>query len=349
MQRQHDQPKGNVILELLTDQAEADAAFRTWVDAMIDGSVFNGLGWIIADSGLAFSNYGHGEPGTVTNEIMLGADANFRNGVVKIVRPKTSQRDKGKLTAIGRADDGRLFILRQGWMKKNALSREVRVNFARLTRLTPVPVTVSGTPSTKDWYVVAELGAAPSAIVESTTRFALACVAARSKAGGGVELEEEDTGHGYGVDENGRVTVVEFPARTAQVVQLQGYVWAALKKHVGAKLRKPTRNGYVVDAVINSENLLIEIKTGVAACDIYEAVGQLSLYPSLIGLKPKLQGVLLIPDNPVLPQTLAAALNAAAIPVYTYTVGGVGKKPKITFAPNFLERCGVRPPGNGRP
>lgn len=39
-----------------------------------------------------------------------------------------------------------------------------------------------------------------------------------------------------------------------------------------------------MDGVIPPANLLIEVKTGISSHDMYEAVGQLRLYPTLIGL-----------------------------------------------------------------
>src|ERR1043165_5776930 len=89
------------VITLLTNQTEATRGYRHWVDAMIAGSTQTGYGWVVGGSGVVFSNYGHGEPGEVTNQVMLGVDREFGNGIVKIVRPATSQAAKGKLTLIG--------------------------------------------------------------------------------------------------------------------------------------------------------------------------------------------------------------------------------------------------------
>lgn len=327
------------MLQLLTSQAESDRAFDRWVKAMIDGGVRHGRGWVVKHADVFFDNYGHGEPGTVEDEIMFGSDPDFGSGVVKIVRPEASRRDKGKLTAIARDGVGRLVLLRQGWLKRNRLSGEVRSRFAELTGLSAVPVLISGKPSDRAWYVVAELDARSGEVVASTAKFARACATARTMARGRAVTTNADGGHGYGLDERGHVVTVHFPARTTEVVALQGYVWEDLKKLLGANLTKPMRGGFSVDGVIAAADILLEIKTSVAAHDVYAAVGQLSLYPSLIGLRPGLQPVLLTPDEPAMPPALAAALEAAGISVFTYNVGRVGGRPKIEFAGEFLARC----------
>ncbi|MER9273485.1 hypothetical protein [Mesorhizobium sp. M0643] len=68
-----------------------------------------------------------------------------------------------------------------------------------------------------------------------------------------------------------------------------------------------------VVSMIEQAKALIEIKTGVSAHDIYEAVGQLTLYPSLIKLPDDLEPVLLVPDRPSLRPQIAAALRSSGI------------------------------------
>lgn len=126
---------------------------------------------------------------------------------------------------------------------------------------------------------------------------------------------------------------------TKEVEDLQGYVSEALKDIIGPSMTKPTRNGYAVDAMISKANILIEIKTGTSAHDIYEAVGQLALYPSLISLPSGLALIILIPEKPGLRPFLVAALATASIEVHFYSVGRIGKAPSIRFTRAFLDRC----------
>ena len=326
-------------MELLSDQSESNRQFRLWVKAMVKGSTEVANGWVIEGEGVAFNNYGHGAHGKVENQIMLGVDPSTRSGVVKIVQPDVLQRDLGKLTAIGRDRRGKHVLLRQGSLQKNGMSRRVQEDFAHLTGLRPVDVTVAGERSERTWFAVADLSTSGKTIVKQTAAFANACASARSKAGGGAEAKPELAGYRLGLDEKGRVKKVTVTGGTKEVVELQGYVWASLKKLVGKTLTKPSKGGYVVDGMIETARLLIEIKTGVSAQDVYGAVGQLHLYPSLVDLPPDLDKVLLVPDSPLMRPQMAAALASRDIGVFFYNVDDSGKRPKITFAMQFLDLC----------
>ena len=328
------------MIKLLTDQAEATRGFRRWVDAMVGASTATDYGWVVQGSGVVFSNYGHGAPGEIADQVMLGVDPEFGSGIVKIVRPATAQRAKGKLTLIGRDGASRLKLLREGRLHKNAISKLVRDDFARLSGLAEVPVSAGGELSERHWYVVADLDAPRTEIVAQTVRFANACTRARSRAGGGAAPKAAAApGHGYGMDERGGITTVTREGGTAEVVRLQGFVFEALKKAVGPILRKPSRDRFCVDGMIAPADLLIEIKTGVSPHTMYEAVGQLQLYPSLIGLPDGLERALLVPDDPAIKPAMGAALERAGVVVYTYSLSPGRRRPKVTFPEAFLSRC----------
>ena len=325
------------MIHLLTEQDEADRAFRHWADAMLAGSLPIDRGWRVEGAGIAFSNYGHGAPGTIENEVMLGTDQGVRDGVVKIVCPNVSQKDKGKLTVIGRSDGGRLVLLREGWLKANRISDVVRPKFKVLSGLEPELVSVGGQLSDRDWYIVADLDAD---IVAQTVSFVHACARARAKTGvKNTPAEQEDPPYSLGLDEKGRIKKVKIIGGTREVEDLQGYVWKELKRQLGDDFQKPGRKGYSADGMLVAANLLIEIKTGVSPHDVYEAVGQLALYPSLIALPAGLDPVLLVPEVPPLRPQLAAALDAIKVEVQFYSVGRVGAKPSISFPATFLTRC----------
>lgn len=327
------------MAELLVDQAESDKAYRRWTTALLSGCSEHGSGWIIEGRGVFFSNYGHGEPGTILNQVMLGADLKFGNGVVKIVQPDTSQRDKGKLTVIGRTVEGRLILLREGWLKKNRLSREIRSDFVSLSDLQPVPVFVSGNKSNRNWFFVADLSGETKEIIDQTAQFALACARARSKAGGSKISPVEESPYSLGLDEKGRLFKVLYQGGTAEICALQGFIWEELKEKFGSRLTKPKNGGFEVDGFIGDLNLLIEIKTGTSAANIYEAIGQLRLYPSLTGLNHAVKRVLLIPSESPLNPLLATALQTEGVEIYTYSVGAFRRKPQIKLSPKFLQRC----------
>jgi hypothetical protein len=328
------------MIHLLTDQDEADRAFRRWVDAMLAASRPTDSGWRVEGTGISFSNYGHGAPGTIENEVMLGTERGVRNGVVKIVCPRVFRTDKGKLTVIGKADSGRLVLLREGWLKPNRLSDAVRSDFSSLSGLEPEAISADGQVSDRAWYVVADLDDDEADVVARTVSFVHACARARARKG------FEDTSdlqrnppYRLGLDENGRIKKVSITGGTREVEDLQGYVWKELKRQLGDVFQKPGRDGYAADGMVVAANLLIEIKTGVSPRDVYEAVGQLALYPSLISLPAGLDPVLLVPEVPPLRPQLAAALDSVKVEVQFYQVGRVGAEPKVSFPASFLMRC----------
>lgn len=331
------------MIDLLSNQAEATSGFRTWVDAILGGSTPTDYGWVVEGSGVVFSNYRNAPPGVIGDQVMLGVDPEFRSGTVKIVRPIVSGGAKRKVTVIGRDENDRLFLLREGRLTGNSISRlVVDDEFAKFSGLAETPVRVGGERSNRHWYIVADLDAAPSEILAQTVRFANACIQARARAGGG-KKRKPTTNYGYGLDEKGSITTMTRTGGTTEVVRLQGYVFEELKKMVGASLKKPSKDAFCVDGMIKPAKLLIEIKTGVSPQNLYEAVGQLHLYPTLIGLPEGLERMLLVPDEPALKPNMSAALQHADISIYTYSISAGRSKPKITFSESLLARCRARP------
>ncbi len=335
-------------MEIVSDQRACDAAFRQWADTLIANSRLTDDGWVIEGKGVLFTNYGHGERGKIKDEVMLGYDPDTDRSTVKIVRPKAARHDKGPATVLATGDDGRRYLLREGRLTPNRISGAEFIidTFAELTGLTEVPIMIDGARSKRQWFVVADLGASPREIVEQAADFSIACLRARVLTGGIRESEPQDQDDeerpSYGLDEKGRITTRTRPGGTVEVRELQGYVHKALKKIVGEALRKPKRKGYCVDGMVEGSNLLIEVKTSTSAHSIYEGVGQLNLYPSLIGIKGQPERALLIPDRRPLKPVMVAALDAANISVFTYSIDDRGKKPRITFPDALIERCRLR-------
>lgn len=332
------------MVEIIASQPKCNQAYRAWADALVAHSTLKDFGWIINGSGVAFTNYGHGVRGEITTQTMLGFDPDTGDGIVKIVQPKAARGDKGPITVVAREPGGRLLLLREGRLTGNHLSRlVVGDDFAELTGLVEVPLFVGGARSERRWYIIADLNARTSEIVAQTAAFAIACTRARNFAGGGVprpvENNEDNGRPTYGLDEKGRITKHERGGGVVEVKQMQGYVYKALKRLVGPVLRKPKRNGYCVDGMIEPSNVLIEIKTGTSAHCVYEGVGQLRLYPKLIGLASNPTPLLLIPDNKPLRPAMVAALDAENIAVFTYTIDDHAKKPMITFPNDLIQRC----------
>jgi hypothetical protein len=98
-----------------------------------------------------------------------------------------------------------------------------------------------------------------------------------------------------------------------------------------------------VDAEIDGgdvEPLLVEIKSSFSAGDIHSGLGQLHLYPRLI---PRLAGyerALLLPGMPA-PQ-VRSAIEGCGIAIHTYDLQESGEDVTVTFASDFLVRCGIQ-------
>lgn len=169
----------------MTNQTTCDAAFRQWADIMTSNARLVEGGWIIEGKSVLFTNYGHGEAGTVEDQIMLGVDAETGNSTVKIVRPKAHRKDKGPDTVLATDDTGRQFLLRAGSLRKNRVSGFIKDDFAAFTGLTDVPLMVDGVQSRDNWYEVADLGATLMEILRKAADFSNACSRARTRTGGG--------------------------------------------------------------------------------------------------------------------------------------------------------------------
>lgn len=334
-------------MQIVSSQNECNSAFRLWADTLIANTRRTDYGWLIEGKHVHFTNYGHGNPGEITREVMLGFDPDSGSSTVKIVKPNAARLDKGPVTVLAIGEAGQRYLLREGRLAANNVSGFIKEKFAELSGLTEVPLMVSGQRSSRHWYVVANLNATPAEIVAQAADFSNACAQARTVAGGGKmaadEEEDCDERPTYGMDEKGRITTRTRPGGSVEVRELQGYVYNALKKIIGDDLKKPKRNGYCVDGLIEPAKLLIEIKTGTAAYCIYEAVGQLNLYPRLIGIRDEPEPTMLLPDRRPLKPAMVAALAAANISVFTYNIDDTGKKPRITFSEAFIDRC--RRPG----
>lgn len=145
-------------------------------------------------------------------------------------------------------------------------------------------------------------------------------VLVQTRAGGGRPVEYQEGANAsrqtYGIDEKGRITKRTTRGGTKEVRELEDFVYKALKKIVGEELRKPKGNGYRIS----------------------EAVGQLLLYPSLIGIEGLAEQALLILDQRALEPVMAAALDSAGISVLTHDIEDSRKVPRITFPDALIER-----------
>lgn len=326
------------MIEIVTDQTEADEAYFAWVHALQECSTRNGRSWCIENTTITFSNYGHGEDGEIKDQVVFALSSDAANNIVKTSLPKTSKADKGRHTILGRDSEGSLLLLRDGRLQSNNVSPTIIDNFERLTKLSPVELKVDGPPSLwRKWFKVANLSLTPDEIAAQTVEFVTACAIARYS---NVDLAEKLAGSfSLGLSEKGKTYTANYVVGSREVLALHGFVWEALKKNLGDRLEKVGSNGFEVDGIVQDANLLIEIKTGITPYDLYTAVGQLALYPQLIGLPSDMRPILLVPDLAEVSRPMKQALQQRGVELFTYSVDFKDAKPTITFSTNFLQRC----------
>lgn len=221
--------------------------------------------------------------------------------------------------------------------------------FRRLTGLKPSLVLNGDTSGKKrEWYIVTSLDVGADEIRDATGRFVDHCALARLRYAE-VNGDLPDT---TPIDEMGReedAGSYAVGAREAQgereVRRLQGEVWqtlASLLRSSDIAIDKPRHAaGYEVDAVVaaSAGALLIEIKTGNSAADVYGGMGQLQLYPKLLPKLGKHKLVLLLPKLPH--PALVEAILACDVLLHTYSLPTSAGK-IAEFDGSFLRLCGLK-------
>lgn len=226
----------------------------------------------------------------------FGIGRSGRDWVVEINPPKDAGTED-RLGTIAIDQDGRRWLLRQGILHKNHLSGRIDKEFRQLTNLRPVEVE----GARRTWYPVELLDRSSVDLPVGTLEFVKRCAMARSP----VEAMQVTDFMRYGAAEIAGSYLQKAVYRAErEVVRRQGYVWQALKEIADRNridLTKPCHAaGYEVDGLLKNAHsaFLIEIKTTIAASDIYEGVGQLHLYGHLIKGVEAARKVLLLHKAP---------------------------------------------------
>lgn len=331
------------MLKLVSDQNTCNEVYKKWLSLLKKHSVkIKNQAWRLKGHNVLFGNYGHDDSAPLDQKVTLGWHPDKKNGIVQIVSPRGEALDRHGLTIVAKNGDGNRLLLRAGRLQKNRLSRLVKPDaFERSSALSPLEIYVEDRLSNRPYYLVANIDATESEVIQTTANFVLGCTLARLSS----PPENNLIIHSYhmGADEKGSVTVIDQPGWIKEVYRLQGYVWQELKAKLGEGLQKPQRHGFAVDAIYSPANLLIEIKTSINTSSIYEAVGQLSLYPHIIGLDKKLKPVLLLPDSAPLPVVLTESLREIGIILHTYNIKlNEGPEPIITISEDFINLCATQ-------
>lgn len=337
---------------LSTRRAEIRRHFDRWRRALLEDAVREEGLWRLPGERFVFSNQDDRTSTRLGPRTTLGVDPIGHYWAVQINEAETP--GDANVTAAIAFDSGRRpYLLRQG--RLNARRKDEQPvsfeTFRRLTGATPVAVANGDTRIKRDWYVVTALDISSEEIRRNTAQFVDLCMVARSQGRGAGDPEDLAVLTTlWSADETGGTYVIRGrPARDPREVRkLQGEVWqhmAALLRVHGASVDKPRHaKGYEVDAeVVRAQRrLLIEIKSGASAAEVYGGLGQLQLYRKLLPRLEHHEPVLLLPRLPT--PALADAVRACGVRLATYTMRAKGKRFAVTFSEAFYETCGISVP-----
>ncbi len=268
---------------------------------------------------------------------------------INLPHPTTEHGD----TRLAREDGGqeRIWLMRRGRLRPNGNTGAISEDEFQDRRL---PDDVRGYDGTGlypgAWYKVAMLDGPSEEIRAETKRFLQMCDVIR----GAHEIQVSEEAHA-GVRGQSPVAMppvepgnpYKIPAQAEKLVEQRQ---AKILKRLVARLHaagvpsvKVCWKGYACDLLLQVEpkKILIEIKTGTLANDIYTGVGQLTLYPRRLGLKEPLRRVLLLPHPSR--ADLVEDVRAGGIEVGFFQLKGAWNEedPEIEFLPEFRAICGI--------
>ena len=340
--------KERKALAIVTSKKRVRSAFERWHDALLETADFEGaVGWLPSEE-IAFSAYNNAPDGELKDKVALSTDPDGENWVLQINIPNSPTTENG-LSAIGEDTLGNLFLLRQGVLHENNLSDRINADeFEELSSIPSAEVKMAGQPAKRRWFVVTAISDDYPMMRRRNAGFVELCARIRdpdlidskqAKADAG-EIEDR-----FGKDETGGQTTFWSTGGNRVARRRHGEVWQALKaklESVGKDLKKPAHaRGYETDGeVVGSDgNLLLEIKTGCSAADVYTGVGQLQIYPKMLPRLADHRKILLLPGQPS--DALAAALAELEIELCAYTLGDLKDWTSAVFPEKFLKSCGL--------
>ena len=324
-------------LQLLTDLDQIREAFSIWRTAMEQqGLERDGLRWL-PEGKICFRTKG--------NDFKLGLDPNGDNWTVELNEP--TQGTENPLSGLARDSAGRCYLVRQGTLHKNAQSPRIETSeFEERIGLQPADVTINGSPAKRAWFVITPLDVSSTDICRNTAAFVDQCNLARDpKAAAAAKHDDERITELFGKPEQGGQIIGQPTINLNQRRRVHAEVWLALRARLkadGRDLFKPRHaQGYEVDGEIETQagKLLLEIKTGTTAADVYAGIGQLVLYPKLLTRLSGYRRILLLPGTPRDP--LIAAIRECGVELHGYELQQEGDEVHVTFSPQFLQLCNL--------
>lgn len=337
------------MLTMSADPKIVDRAFDVWRAALMEGGVRDSFFWRLPEQRMVFRNQPDDRSERLGSRTALGTDPTGSYWAVQINEAKTPG-DANVLSGIATDEQGGIFLIRQGRLTSPVAGDHhiLEDEFRHLTGLVPTPVWNGDTSGKKrEWHVVTRLDVDASEIRDATGRFVDHCALARLRSAEvNGDLPDTSPAEGLGCDED--ANPYTLGARNAsepqEVRRLQGEVWqalAALLREAGMAIDKPRHAaGYEVDAVVATPDgaLLIEIKTGNLAADVYGGMGQLQLYPLLLPRLGDHELVLLLPALPH--PALVKAIDECGVRLHTYRPSKTTKG-EVEFDTDFLRLCSL--------
>jgi hypothetical protein len=335
-------------LSIVTSEKAVRIAFQRWQAALLETAEFEGsVGWLPSEE-IAISAYYNAPAGELKDKVALSTDPDGINWVLQINKPKSPTTENG-LSAIGEDQKGNLFLLRQGVLHENNLSAHIdALEFEELSSTPAVAVTLDGVPAKRRWFIVTALTDDNAQMRRSTARFVELCARIRDPDRIELKIAKSDAGEiegRFGKDEEGGTSTFWSTGGSRVMRRRHGEVWQALKAILaerGKSLRKPSHaRGYETDGEVSGADsqLLLEIKTGCSAADVYTGVGQLQVYPKLLRRLSNHRKVLLLPGHPS--DVLVTALSDLNIELYIYSVSDINDWSSAAFPEEFLHSCGL--------
>lgn len=327
----------------VTDLKAIDDALGEWLAALEAAArpVTPTRRWLAEDAVMLSAGPSDQRDGALN--VALGVRASGAPWTVQINAPRHAA-DVNALTTVATDPDGARFLLRQGRLQANPDSAGPigEAQFRAGSGLTPVAV--SDVLESRDWYVVAPLDASTEEIRRRTAEFVHGCARARAASlGHSAPAAVEAL---LGADEKGGAFFRKPTAAKGEqeVRRLQGEVWLELRRRLdaaGIVMTKPRHvGGYEVDGLIHATEpaILLEIKTGTSAADVYEGVGQLMIYTRLLNLTD-CRRMLLLPREA--PQVLLDAAADCGVQVHHFEDRSGPAGVDIRLSDEFLEACGA--------
>lgn len=268
-----------------------------------------------------------------------------KGAALQLNQPGTAgSENPGTTVAVDKV--GNRYLVRQGDLHKSPSSPRIQwAEFTRRTGLKPVQMQVKGAPSKKEWNIVTALDRVSHAVVrEATAEFVRTCWNARTY-GQQAAIDQAQVATLFGNREQGGWYDVNPALHPKRVLRVQGYVFECLEETLrpfGIIIQKPRHAAnYEVDGAIDAKDgpILIEIKTGISAADVYCGVGQLTLYPLVLPDLASHDRLLLLPGDPTKP--LAEALKFCGVELHRYEIKRGKRRAMAVFSARFLRRCGV--------